>query len=101
MDALDRIMADLAGLGDITSRSLFGGRGIYWKGTIFAIVFRDRVYLKVDDQSRGDYLARGMGPFRPSERHTLKSYHELPREVWDDPEQWLSWARDAIRAAQS
>jgi TfoX/Sxy family transcriptional regulator of competence genes len=29
----------LAGLGDITSRPLFGGHGVYWRGVIFAIVY--------------------------------------------------------------
>jgi len=51
------LVASLAALGDITSRPMFGGGGLYWHGTIFGIVFGDRLYLKVDDQSRDDYLA--------------------------------------------
>ena len=42
-----------------------------------------------------------MGPFRPNERQTLKSYYEVPPEVLADPEALLSWAREAIRAGQS
>ena len=42
-----------------------------------------------------------MGPFRPNERQTLKSYYEVPPEVLDDPEALLSWAGEAIRAGQS
>jgi DNA transformation protein len=57
-----------AALGDITSRPVFGGVGLYWEDVIFGIVFGDRLYLKVDEGSRGDYLARGMEPFRPNER---------------------------------
>ena len=41
-----------------------------------------------------------MGPFRPNERQTLKSYYEVPPEVLDDPEALLSWAGEAIRAGQ-
>ena len=93
-------MADLRGLGDISSRPLFGGYGIYWKDVIFGILFRGRLYLKVDEESKGDYLARGMGPFRPNERQTLKSYYEVPPDVLADPEALLSWAREAIRAGQ-
>ena len=52
----------------------------------------------MDERSKGDYLARGMGPFRPNERQTLKSYYEVPPEVLADPEALLSWAREAIRA---
>jgi DNA transformation protein len=101
MDMLDRITADLASLGDITTRSLFGGHGLYWNDVIFGIVFDHRLYLKVDDQSRGDFLARGMGPFRPNERQTLKSYYEVPSDVLRDGGELISWAREAIRAAQS
>ena len=42
-----------------------------------------------------------MGPFRPNERQTLKSYFEVPQDVLDDPEALLSWVKEAIRAAQS
>ncbi|CAN5690857.1 hypothetical protein BH23PLA1_BH23PLA1_05430 [soil metagenome] len=72
--------------------------GIYWNETIFGIIFRDRLYPKVDEQSKDDYVSRGMGPFRPNERQTLKSYYEVPPDVLTDPEALLSWAREAIRA---
>jgi DNA transformation protein and related proteins len=55
----------------------------------------------VDDRSKGEYLARGMGPFRPNERQTLKSYFGVPPEVLSDAETLLSWAREAIRAGMS
>jgi DNA transformation protein and related proteins len=90
----------LSELGDITSRPLFGGHGIYWNDVIFGILFRGRLYFKVDEESKVEYLARGMGPFRPNERQTLKSYYEVPPEVLDDQEALLSWAREAIRVGQ-
>ena len=100
MDAVERIVADLRDLGDITSRPMFGCHGIYWKDVIFGIVFRERLYLKVDDQSKGEYLASSMGPFRPNERQTLKSYYEVPPDVLYDRAALLSWAREAIRVGQ-
>ena len=101
MGWIDGITDRLSGLGDISSRAMFGGHGLYWRGVIFGICHRDRLYLKVDERSKGDYLARGMGPFRPNERQTLKSYYEVPPMILDDPEALLSWAREAIRAGQS
>ena len=101
MDAVERIEADLRGLGDITSRPLFGGHGIYWNDVIFGILFRGRLYFKVDEESKHEYLARGIGPFRPNERQTLKSYYEVPPRILDDPEALLSWAREAIRVGQA
>jgi DNA transformation protein len=91
----------LTALGEVTSRPMFGGHGLFWRGTIFGIVFKDRLYLKVDDRSKADYVSRDMGPFRPNERQTLKSYYEVPPEVLADPEILLSWAEEAIRVAQS
>jgi DNA transformation protein len=90
----------LSEIGDITVRPMFGGHGIFWRNVIFGMVFRERLYLKVDEQSKGEYLDRGMGPFRPNERQTLKSYYEVPPEILDDREELLSWAREAIRAGQ-
>jgi DNA transformation protein len=95
-----RIMADLRRLGDISSRPLFGGYGICWNDVIFGILFRERLCFKVEEGSKGGYLAKGMRPFRPDERQTLKSYYEAPPEILDDREAILSWAREAIRVGQ-
>jgi hypothetical protein len=42
-----------------------------------------------------------MGPFRPNERQTLKSYYELPPEVLAEPVALLSWAGETIRGGQA
>jgi DNA transformation protein len=97
----DQVLDRLAALGEVTSREMFGGQGIYWREVIFGIVLGDRLYLKVDDGSREDYLARGMGPFRPNERQTLRSYYEVPSEVAAKGEELVLWAMEAIRVAQS
>ena len=96
----EEVLDRLAALGEVRSHPLFGGHGLYWRDTIFAIAYGGRLYLKVDEGSKGDYLTRGMGPFRPNERQTLKSYYEIPPEVLADPEALLSWVREAIRAGQ-
>ena len=97
----DHVLSLLSGIGEITFRPLFGGHGIYWRETIFGILFQDRLYLKVDDQSKLDFVNRGMGPFRPNERQTLTSYYEVPPGVLDDREELLSSVKEAIRAGQS
>jgi len=89
----DRVHDRLSALGEVTSRPMFGGLGFYWGETIFRIQFRDRLYFKVNNQSRGEYLAKGLEPFRPNERQTLKSYYEVPPDVLADPEALRSWVR--------
>jgi DNA transformation protein len=97
----DQVFGRVDVLGDITSRPMFGGWGLDWRDTIFGIVFGDRLYFKVDDRSKGDFVSRSMGPFRPNERQTLNSYYEVPPDVLAESEVLLSWAREAFRAAQS
>lgn len=97
----DEVLDQLASLGNITSQAMFGGVGLYWQGMIFGIVFGDRLYLKVDDRSRDNYLARGMEPFRPNERQTLKAYYEVPPAVFADREELVSWVEEAMRAGQA
>lgn len=94
-----QILDGLAALGEVTSRPLFGGHGLYWRGTIFAIAYAGRLYFKVDEGTKGDYQARNLGPLRPNERQTLKSYYEVPPDVLADREVLISWAGEAIRAA--
>ncbi len=66
----DRILDRLAALGEVTSRPLFGGHGLYLGETIFGILFGGKLYFKVDERSKADYVSRGMRPFRPNERQT-------------------------------
>lgn len=100
MDGIDDIIDCLSGLGDIPARAMFGGHGLYWRDVIFAVAHEGRLYLKVGERSKADFESRGMGPFRPNERQTLKSYYEVPPDVLADCEALLSWASEAIRAGQ-
>ena len=96
----EEVFDRLAPLGEITSRAMFGGVGLYHDGTIFGIIFTDQLYLKVDDKSRGNYIVRGMEPLRPNQRQTVKSYFEVPPDVLTDNKELLFWVMDAIRAGQ-
>ena len=97
----EEVLDRLAALGEITSRPMFGGH----RSLLAGRDLRHRVPgPAVPEGGRPvpspTYLARGMGPFRPNERQTLKSYYEVPPDVLADPEALLSWAREAIRAGQ-
>jgi len=91
------VLDQLRDLPLLTSRRMFGGTGLYRGGTFFGILYRGRLYLKTDEAAREAYVARGMGPFQPNPRQTLKSYYEVPPDVLDDPRELLSWADRASR----
>ena len=95
------ILEQLAALGAVSSRRMFGGVGLYCDGQFFALIDDDVLYLKVNDRNRGDYLSHNMAPFRPyKDRPELSmSYYQAPVDVIEDAEQLVAWARAAVRAA--
>ena len=95
------VLDQLDELGEIASRRMFGGVGLYAGETFFAIIYDGRLYFKTDAASRADYEARGMGPFRPNPRQTLKSYYEVPAEVLEDRGELTHWAERARESASS
>jgi DNA transformation protein and related proteins len=94
---LDQLSRAIPG---IRARSMFGGVGIYSGQLFFALIADDTLYFKVDESTRPDFEARGMGPFRPfgDEGETMK-YYQLPEEVLEDPEELRSWAEKAVAIA--
>ena len=80
---------------------MFGGLGIYSQTAFFALADNDRLYLKADDQTRGQFEAQGWEPFRPfgDDRMTIR-YHEVPLEVIENVERLRPWAELALAAAE-
>ena len=91
----------LAGLGPVTVRSMFGGAGIFLDGVMFALIADDVLYFKADDRTRERYDAEGLGAFAYNKggRILRMSYYEVPDRIYDDPAEMADWARDAHGAA--
>ena len=80
---------------------MFGGVGLYSGELFFALIAEDTVYFKVDESTRPDFEARGMGPFRPfGDTGGTMQYYELPEDVLEDPEALRVWAGKAIAIAR-
>lgn len=91
----DFVLDQLAALPELRARAMFGGHGIYAEDRFFAILADDRLYFKVDDTNRAEYLARGMKPFTYEKQGQVMSmnYYEVPPEVLDDRTELVAWAR--------
>ena len=88
--------------GPISSRKMFGGYGIYHDGLMFGLVADDELFLKVDDQSRAQFEARGLDAFeyvKKDGKSAKMSYHRAPEEIFDDPDEAKTWAMIAFDAA--
>jgi len=88
----------LQGLGDVTCRRMFGGAAFYSGGVCFAIAYKASLHFKTDAATQAEYEKRGMKPFRPNARMTLKSYYEVPAEVIENRAELVPWARTAIES---
>jgi len=100
---LDYVREQLAGLGAVSSRRMFGGAGLYCDEFFFALVDNDTLYLRVNDANRADYTSRGMSQFRPypDSPQLSMSYFETPADVLEDAAELVAWARRSVAAARA
>lgn len=96
LDQLSRVVSG------VRSRSMFGGVGVYGRDVFFALIDGDTVYLKVGDTNRGDFEARGLGPFRPfGDSGEVMQYYALDESILEDLDELRQWCDKAIAVALS
>ena len=97
------VVDQLEELGDVTPKSMFGGVGLYHRGTFFGILARDTLYLKVGENNLADYERAGMKPFKPypGRQSGTMRYYAVPLGVLESPPELAVWARQAIAAASA
>jgi DNA transformation protein len=96
VEYLNFIMDKLSPIGDIRSRAMFGGYGIFHQAAMFALIAGDTLYFKVDESNRSTYEKAQSRPFP----HGI-SYWEVPAEVLEDDSNLLDWANASIAIARS
>lgn len=97
------VIDQLAGWGNVSSRKMFGGAGLYCDGTMFGLIADDVAYLKVDDSNRDDFVKAGSSPFNPypdKVKTTVMSYYEIPVDVLENNEKLAKWAQQSLTIAK-
>ena len=94
----DFVLDQLDRLNGLTCRAMFGGYGLYHGAVFFGIIYRGRLYFKIDSKTLPAYFKAGMKPFRPSAKQTLGTYYEVPVDIIEDQAQLSVWAKKAIRS---
>ena len=91
----------LATVGQPRVRRMFGGHGIYVDDVFIAIVARERLYLKVDAQTRSAFEAAGCEPFVYSAASgaVALGYFSAPEDAMESPPLMQPWAHRALAAA--
>ena len=92
---LKLVMEKLSQVGDIRSRAMFGGYGIFHEGLMFSLISEDTLYFKVNDSNREMYQKAKSKPFP----HGI-SYWEIPTEVLEDDAKLHEWANLSITIAR-
>ncbi len=89
-------------LDGITIKRMFGGRGVFRHGLMFALVADDTFYFKVDDQNRPSFEARDLKPWTYQNKDgkvMTMPYYQAPEETLDNADDMCEWAESAYGAA--
>ena len=93
----------LAPLGKITMRRMFGKTGVFCNGLMFGMVTDDTLYVRVDDRNRAVFKEAESTPPLNYEKKggTIDlSFWRAPERLFDEPDELVTWARAALGAAQ-
>lgn len=90
------VLDQLRALGPVDCKAMFGGYGLYYDEIFFGIISKGQLYFKTDQTTVKDYQEKGMQPFRPNFKQTLKNYYEVPAEILEDGEELAKWARESL-----
>jgi DNA transformation protein len=88
-------------LGRVSMRKMMGGATLYLDGTIFAILARDEIWFKADDETNDIWDAEGCERFSmtfPNGKVGMMNYRRGPTDVYDDAEAMQHMARLAVEA---
>jgi DNA transformation protein len=86
----------LTPVGDVKSRAMFGGFGIFESGTMFVLIDSEaQMFFRADSTTKSSYEELG------SKRHTPMPYYEVPVAIADDYSVLIEWAKEAAAVAHA
>jgi DNA transformation protein len=92
----------LAPLGHVTLRRMFGKTGVFCDGVMLGMVSDNTLYFRVDDDNRAAFKeAEAYPPLNYEKQGSTidLSFWRAPERLFDEPEELVAWARAALAAA--
>ena len=93
----------LASLGHVTMRRMFGKTGVFCDGLMFAMVTDDTLYFRVDEHNRAVFKEAASFPplnYQKKGSSIDLSFWRAPERLLDEPDEFVTWARTALAAAR-
>lgn len=91
----ERVLGLLDPIGGVTSKSMFGGYGLFHEGNMFALISGNGLFFKVDGSNRARYEAAVSRQYKPM------PYFQVPENILPDTAKFLDWAREAVSVAHA
>lgn len=91
-----------ASLGNIKSRSMFGGFGIFCDDVMFALVVENQLHLRAANQNEEAFKKLGMQPYSYTKRGfpVVTKYYVVPASWWETS-QLMVQAKNALELAKN
>ena len=93
----------LAPLGRLTMRRMFGKTGVFCDGVMFGMVRDNTLYFRVDDHNRAAFKeAESFPPLNYEKKGSTidLSFWRVPERLFDEPDNLVTWAQAALAAAR-
>jgi DNA transformation protein and related proteins len=93
----------LAPLGSVTLRRMFGKTGVFCDGLMLGMVTDNTLYFRVDDHNRTAFEEAASFPplnYRKKGDIIDLSFWRAPERLFDEPDEFVAWARLALGAAR-
>jgi DNA transformation protein len=92
----------LAPLGRLTLRRMFGKTGVFCDGVMFGMAADNTLYFRVDDDNRAVFEEAAAFPPLNYEKKGATidlSFWRVPERLFDEPDELVTWARAALAVA--
>src|SRR5260370_33316899 len=92
----------LAPLGHLTMRRMFGKTGVFCDGVMLGMVTDNTLYFRVDDDNRAVFKeAESFAPlnYRKQGSTIDLAFWRVPERLFDEPEELITWAPAALARA--
>ena len=93
----------LAPVGRITLRRMFGKTGVFCDGFMLGMVTDNTLYFRVDDENRAAFKeAEAFPPLNYKKKGSTidLAFWRAPERLFDEPDELVEWARIALAAAR-